>query len=209
MSRIEEFTKDILVRKLLGVDSRIDAGTISTRIKQSGQRGAIELQEKLFELINRWVRKSGIEKITIDMDSTVCPVYGKQEGSGKGYNPVKKGQKSYHNLLCFMSQTKMVLNSWFRDGTSYTANGAVGFVQQTLAVLPEEVKQVFVRCDSGFFNGKLFDYLEEKGHEYLVKVKLKNLYDILKIQEWEKVSREISQTSFVYIYARGGKRAGN
>ena len=45
------------------------------------------------------------------MDSTVSGVYGSQEGSAKGYNPVKKGQRSYHNLLCFASEIKLVLNS--------------------------------------------------------------------------------------------------
>ena len=42
----------------------------------------------------------------------------------------------------------------------------------TLAALPDSIKTVFFRADSGFFNGQLFDLLEEVRHEYLVKAKL-------------------------------------
>jgi hypothetical protein len=34
---------------------------------------------------------------------TVIGVTGSQEGAEKGYNPMKKGQKSYHPLLCFIA----------------------------------------------------------------------------------------------------------
>jgi hypothetical protein len=47
-------------------------------------------------------------------------------------------------------------------------------MKQTLAALPKSVKKIFFRADSGFFNGQLFDLLEENGHEYLVKAKLTN-----------------------------------
>jgi len=198
MCRIENFTSDVLVEKLLNLINRIDANTISTRIKHLGQSGAIILQEGLFQIVSQWIEKSKLEKLTIDMDSSVSRVYGRQEGSAKGYNPVKKGQRSYHNLLCFVSEIKIVLNSWFRDGSAYTSNGACEFMKQTLAILPKSIKKVFVRCDSGFFDGKLFDLLEQRGHDYLVKVKLKNLYPLLKAQEWEAVDSKTSQVSFDY-----------
>jgi len=198
MCRIENFTSDVLVEKLLNLKNRIDANTISTRAKQLGQSGAIMLQEALFPIVSQWIEKSKLEELTIDMDSTVSGVYASQEGSAKGYNPAKKGQRSYHNLLCFASDIKLVLNSWFRDGSAYTSNGACAFMKQTLAVLPKSIKKVFVRCDSGFFDGKLFDLLEQRGHDYLVKVKLKNLYTLLKTQQWEAVDERTSQTSFDY-----------
>ena len=46
----------------------------------------------------------------IDVDSTVNEVYGNQEGVAAGYNPRKKGQKSYHLLMTFIfiKETKEV-----------------------------------------------------------------------------------------------------
>jgi len=48
--------------------------------------------------------------------------------------------------------------------------------------LPRDIRKVFFRADSGFFSGELFDLLESYNWDYLVKVKLKNLEDLLKAQ---------------------------
>jgi len=93
---------------------------------------------------------------------------------------------------------KVLVNSWFRTGSAYTANGICEFMRQTLAILPSKVTQIFFRADSGFFNGALFDLLEENGHQYLVKVKLKNLKDLLKKQEWVKLDEKNSICEFDY-----------
>lgn len=59
---------------------------------------------------------------------------------------------------------------------------------------------MFVRADSGFFNGALLDVLEEKKSEYLIKVKMKNLASLLMSQKWKKVSgkKGIESTEFTY-----------
>jgi len=80
---------------------------------------------------------------------------------------------------------KLVVNSWFRTGACYTGNGICEFIKQTKAVLPSNIKDVFFRADSGFFNGNLFDLLEEYHWTYLVKVKLKNLKQLLEQQNWQ------------------------
>src|SRR5690606_17160421 len=106
-------------------------------------------------------------------------------GAEVGYNSHKKGSKSYHPILCFVTEMKLLVNSWLRPGSAYTSNGVCEFVKETLAALPQKVEKVFFRADSGFFNGGLFDLLEEGKHEYLVKVKLKNLKDLLAGQTWQ------------------------
>jgi hypothetical protein len=195
---IENFTKDPLVRHLLGLRDRIEDSTFKDRLSKLGERGAIFLQEGLFSLTRKWVGKCNLSRITIDCDSTVSTVYGSQEGAEKGYNPHKKGALSYHPLLCYCSEMKLLINSWFRTGSAYTSNGICEFMLQTLSILPSKVKQIFFRADSGFFNGALFDLLEEKGHQYLVKVKLKNLTDHLKKQDWVRISDKISISEFDY-----------
>ena len=59
---------------------------------------------------------------------------------------------------------------------------------------------MFFRADSGFFSGKLFDLLESFHWDYLVKVKLKNLDNLLKAQTWvEKEGlRDVSVCEFSY-----------
>jgi len=125
--------------------------------------------------------------ITVDTDSTEKTAYGKQEGVEKGYNPHKRGRHSYHPLLAFCAETKEILQGWQRCGSSYTSNGVEEFMKQLL----EELKghRIFFRADSGFFRGKLFDLLDSLNHKYLVKVKLKNLPQLLAKQEWKKIEK--------------------
>jgi hypothetical protein len=187
LKRIANFTRDYLVMNLLGLEKGLNKDVISVRLKQMGQTGSIKLQEFLLNWQKRWIDKVVNDYITLDADSTVQTVYGNQEGAAKGYNPHKKGAKSYHPLLVFAGELKIVLNSWFRTGSAYTSNGICEFMKQTKHHLPSKIKHVFFRADSGFFNGELFDLLEGFGWTYLVKVKLKNLMVLLKEQEWETV----------------------
>jgi hypothetical protein len=46
------------------------------------------------------------------------------------------------------------------------------------------------RGDSGFFNGALLEFLDELGHGYLIKVKLKNLLSLMEQQNWTSVRNQ-------------------
>jgi len=56
----------------------------------------------------RWLHKSRLESITLDADSTIKSVCCNQEGTAKGFNTTKKGAKSYHPLLVFVSEMKLL-----------------------------------------------------------------------------------------------------
>ena len=134
-----------------------------------------------------WTKK-WFGNITLDMDSTVRGVYGSQEGAEKGYNPQKKGQKSYHPLLCFVAENQECLHNWFRSGNAYSADACVEFMKECFVRLPKRVWKVVVRADSAFFQGELLDYLEKTGTQYLIKVKLKGLEALLKNKKWRKIA---------------------
>lgn len=200
LKRMAAFTHDALVKVLIGLETGLNKDVISTRLKALGQAGAILLQEHLFQLTTRWLTTSQLESITLDADSTVKTVYGNQQGAEKGYNHDKPGANSYHPLLAFVSQMKLVVNSWFRCGSAYTSNGIGEFINQTKALLPCSIKHVFFRADSGFFNGALFDLLESFNWTYLVKVKLKNLNQLLANQTWHSLpgKPDIASCEFHY-----------
>lgn len=196
--RISNFTSDSLVQRILNLNKNLNKDVIAQRLKKLGQSGSIIFQEYTFKKINQWLKESKLREITIDCDSTVQTVYGNQQGAAKGYNSVKKGAKSYHSLLAFVSELKIVVNNRFRTGSAYTSNGIISFIKQTVTVLPEKIQRVFFRADSGFFNGKLFDLLEELSWDYLIKVKLKNLKKLLEQQQWKEINSEISICEFDY-----------
>lgn len=200
LMRISMFTRDALVMALLNLKQGLNKDVISVRLKELGQAGAIKLQEYIFGLTTHWLLTSQLKSISLDADSTVKTVYGNQEGAAKGFNSKHKGAKSYHPLLAFVSELKIVVNSWFRTGSAYTGNGICEFIKQTKAILPPTIKRVFFRADSGFFNGALFDLLESYQWKYLVKVKLKNLKQLLERQNWQiqKNNPDIAMCEFDY-----------
>jgi len=198
--KIANFTCDALVMALLGLKKGLNKDVISIRFKELGERGAYLLHEFKLSLTKKWLQSSQLTEITFDADSTVTTVYGNQEGAAKGYNSHKKGARSYHPLLMFVSELKLVANTWFRTGSAYTSNGICEFIKQTAAILPSNIEKVFFRADSGFFSGKLFDLLESLGWSYLIKVKLKNLRKLLESQTWHPlpVDTHIAICEFSY-----------
>ena len=184
LCHISNFTSDPLVKAHLNLFNKIDAATLSGTLKKLGQAGSRLLESFLLKRSSLWLQESGLKSITLDADSTVSMVCGNQEGAKKGFNTVKKGAKSYHPLLVFVSEIKLLYHTWFRSGDAYTSNGIASFLKQVRASLPSCVQKVFFRADSGFFDGKLFDLCESFGWDYLVKVRLKGLKKLLENQTW-------------------------
>src|SRR3989304_3076946 len=145
--RISNFTTDSLVQTLLSLSKNLNKDVIGQRMKNLGQRGSVLFQEYTFKKIREWIKKSRLTAIAIDCDSTVETVYGKQQGAAKGYNPDKKGAYSYHPLLAFVSELKIVVNNRFRTGSAYTSNGIISFIKQTAKILPKEVSTGIYICE--------------------------------------------------------------
>ena len=62
------------------------------------------------------------DKLILDWDSTVQTKYGHQEGAEVGYNPQKRGRKSFHPLLAVAAGTRLCPYYRFRRGDTVTAS---------------------------------------------------------------------------------------
>ncbi len=88
-------------------------------------------------------------EITVDLDSTVCEVFGKsKQGAAYGHTKVL----GYHPLLAVRDDTGELVHSRMRSGSSQ--RGHLRFVSETLARLRRLAPQaaVTVRADAGFFS---------------------------------------------------------
>lgn len=77
-----------------------------------------------FKVFKKLLSKSGLNSITIDIDSSVINVEGHQEGATKGYNPKKVGNRCYNIQFAFCDELKAYITGFMRSGNTYTANGA-------------------------------------------------------------------------------------
>jgi hypothetical protein len=114
----------------------------------------------------------GYEWLTLDFDSYVRTVYGNQQRARVGYNPKKRGRKSFHPLFCFIGETRDFLWGRFRPGNRYSGQGAKGFLRECLKMLPQRRRNIRARGDSGFFDGGFLEELERKGIGYAIAAKL-------------------------------------
>lgn len=107
-----------------------------------------------------------------DVDSTVLVVYGKQEHARIGYNPIKRGRPSYHPLLCFEGISRDFWHGELRAGDAHTAQGAVGLLEACFTRLPPSARRVEVRADSGFYDRKIVQWLEDKQAGFAIVARL-------------------------------------
>jgi len=111
--------------------------------------------------------------LIFDLDSVVITVYGQQQGARLGYNPKKKGRRSYHPLLCFEAHRHEFWHGSFRPGNTSANTAVVPFMERCLGKGPSSLarSRVRVRADAGFYAGKLLGMLERRGCGYVVVAK--------------------------------------
>lgn len=159
--------------------------------------------QAVFESLYGWFFKNlYFDNYTLDIDSTVMTRYGEQEGACVGYNPKKRGRKSHHPLMAFIAEARMISNFWLRPGNAFTTNNCIGFFEDTLSKLAGK-KVGLVRADSGFYDSKFMDYLENKDRplNYIIAAKFYNPIKSLLISsntEWFQLADgiEISEAQY-------------
>lgn len=216
MTHVSKICGDEVIARMAGWEGTPVATTLTRIFKTANERNLVEMESLIPRLRGKvWkhlmrsgkVLASSTHHVLIDIDSTVQGVCGNQEGAQVGYNPLKKGQKSYHPLMAFCAETKEVLHSWYRCGSAYTSNGTVAFLKELFAGLANRSHKT-IRADSGFFSGEILDFLESVGAGYLIKVKIRGLNKLLASQQWSatKESRCWEATSFEHQCASWAKK---
>jgi len=108
--------------------------------------------------------------MTIDIDSTVCEVYGKQkQGSGYGYTKVL-GQ---HPLVATRADTGEVLHIRHRKGSAHTGRGAQRFVREVFGRVRRSGASgpLTLRADSGFYSKHVVKACRDHRVRYSITVR--------------------------------------
>jgi hypothetical protein len=112
--------------------------------------------------------------LTFDLDSVVLTLYGKPQFARVGYNPKKRGRRSYHPLLCFEAHLQEFWHGSLRPGNTVAATGAVAFIKVCLSKAPSSMarSRIRFRGDSGLFAKKVIETLDQEGCGYAIVAKL-------------------------------------
>jgi hypothetical protein len=99
-------------------------------------------------------------RLLFDLDSTVVPAFGHQEGAEVGYNPRYRGKRSYDPLLCLEANSSFLWDVELRRGDAGTWAGSEALLASCFLSSPSDIREFRVRADAGFGYGPVLDMLE-------------------------------------------------
>jgi hypothetical protein len=108
----------------------------------------------------------------LDIDTTVKPLYGKQEGAVVSYNPKKPGRPSHSYHTYLMAGLRLVVGAEVKAGNEHTGTHSLPGLLKVIDDLPAHQRPKIVRGDCGFGSDTLMKPLEERQQGYLFKLKL-------------------------------------
>ena len=112
------------------------------------------------------LRAAAEEPWILDIDSTVKPLYGHQEGAVKGYNPGKPGRPSHVYHTYFAANIRLVLDVEAQAGNRTSSSYAQPEFWKYIDSLPAEAWPVFLRGDSDWGTERMMIAAEERKIPY-------------------------------------------
>jgi hypothetical protein len=107
----------------------------------------------------------------LDLDSTVKPLYGKQEKAVKGYNPTKPGRPSHVVHTYLIAQLRLVLGAEVQAGNEAASSHAQPGFWAYFDTLPPACRPVFLRGDIGWGSERMMQEAEQRDQPYLFKIR--------------------------------------
>lgn len=114
------------------------------------------------------IEQTNQRQMILDIDSTHCDTYGKQEEST--YNGHYK-TTGYHPLLAFDLISGALLGAELRAGCDYTSKGAEDFLAPILQRYQEKELELIVRGDSGFAKPEVYQVCETHHAKFIIRLK--------------------------------------
>jgi len=159
---------------ILGLDRFPDQSTLRRFLKRLSPQ-AIRRLARLHDSLRMHLFPLPNKRTTLifDVDSVVLVIYGKHQGARVGYNPKKKGRRSYHPLFCFESNFQEFWHGSLRPGNTGSSSGAIAFLKACLAKVPSDIarSRIRFRMDSGFYGQWLIRFLDAIGCGYVIVAK--------------------------------------
>src|ERR687885_2449973 len=124
----------------------------------------------LCDLSGRWIdavhARRPVKVIVLDMDSSVSPTFGEQEGTD--YNG-HFGCTCYHPLFVF-NQFGDLERCALRRGNVHSAEGWRAVLEPVVARYRTTMKRRYFRADAGFASPEVYELLEAEGYGYVIRL---------------------------------------
>jgi len=106
----------------------------------------------------------------LDIDASIKPLYGRQEGAQTGYNPTKPKRPSHVLHTFLVGNLRLVLDVQLSSGKQHASVHAKAALARLLDELGER-RPALVRGDSGYGNEGILLTLEQRKQPYLLRLR--------------------------------------
>jgi hypothetical protein len=140
----------------------------------------------------------GIAHLHVDLDTTVEPLFGSQQGALPGPNPRYRGRNSYHPMLGVIAETGTCIGAELRPGDRSFGEADVPTVMRWLERLRAHLEPqtlVTVRMDAAGDCSELLESLDAASTRFVVKLRWNSalLGHALVHQGWRITNRDAFQ----------------
>jgi hypothetical protein len=106
----------------------------------------------------------------LDIDATIKPLYGHQQGAEVGYNPHKPGRPSHVLHTFWIGNLRLVLDAQLSPGKKHTSGHAKAALGRLLDELGSR-SPALVRGDCGYGNEDIIEVCEQRAAPYLLRLR--------------------------------------
>jgi hypothetical protein len=192
LQHIEYLRNDPLFCRVVRLTRIPHRTKLSTALKQFTSDSLKALAELNSELVIEKLNELGLNEVTIDLDGTVISTKGHPSWAFKGYNPIKKGAKSYFPLTAHVGETGHFLSILNRPGNVHDSNRALFVIQAIQRQLPDF--SIRFRADSAFCVPEVINYLTKKQVGFAIKAPFWELLNLKTAaqqrQRWFKINNK-------------------
>lgn len=150
---------DPMLPRILGIERLPDPSTVGRCFNDHFDWNAIARTRRANRrAVIADILRTPVKTLTLDFDGTVFRTRRRAGGTAVGFNPKRKGERSYYPLFCTVAQTAQVFDAHHRPGNVHDSNGAAAFMEDCISAVPGHMK-VEVRADSAFFSEQIVSVL--------------------------------------------------
>jgi hypothetical protein len=140
------------------------------------RQGDIDSLEELMAFHGRAIPvPKTISSVHLDIDSTVEPLFGSQQGAVPGYNPRYHGRPSYHPIIARIQETNAYVGAVLRPGNTTLGKGDVPFIRDVVERAKMELgkrQSLRVRIDSAADCTEIMSAIEDLDTVFITKAKM-------------------------------------
>jgi Transposase DDE domain group 1 len=158
---------DAVAAKALGLQAMVSEDSVRRALKAM-EPAATEpwMRDALMSSVREALHRPWI----LDIDATIKPLYGHQEGAEVGYNPHKPGRPSHVLHTFWIGNLRLVLDAVLTSGKQHSSRHAKAALGRLLDELGEKAPAL-VRGDCGYGNEDIIDVCEQRSQKYLLRLR--------------------------------------